>query len=155
MTTWVSRYQKGRTMLDFNETRLRGGSGSSWTIHKSFTFSSRRITTPAHIITQFLWARCSSFHPTNSVTALKPDNHTNYYLFRVNCTSFNNIYAVYFLRYESLKTINSRVLLPVRCTIALHSLHRTSCIIWHRHLRTGVDLIVSKFYCQQSLADRN
>jgi len=34
-TTWVSRYQKGRIILDFIEARDgRGGSGISWTIGK-------------------------------------------------------------------------------------------------------------------------
>ena len=37
-TTWVSRYQKGKTSLDLNDARDDGGfcdgSGISWTIYK-------------------------------------------------------------------------------------------------------------------------
>jgi len=42
-TTQVSRYQKGKTNLDFTEAR---GSGISWAICKSAPLS-RQITTPA------------------------------------------------------------------------------------------------------------
>ena len=45
-----------------------GGSGISWTICKSFGLRSRQITMPTP---KFLWARCSSCHPTNSCKALK------------------------------------------------------------------------------------
>ena len=41
-TTWVSRYQKGKTNLDFTEAR---DSGISWTICKS-ALRSRQISTP-------------------------------------------------------------------------------------------------------------
>ena len=73
-TTWVSRYQKGKTFLDFNEARDDGVavSGIDWTVRKSFELHSRRITTVPHqnLKTQFLWAGCSSCRPTNSVKAL-------------------------------------------------------------------------------------
>jgi len=55
-TTWVSRYQKGNTSLDFNEARddgVWGGSGISWTICKQNANNrSRQIatTTPHHSI---------------------------------------------------------------------------------------------------------
>jgi len=45
-TTRVSRYQKGKTNLDFTEARDMGGSGISWAICKSAPHS-RQITTPA------------------------------------------------------------------------------------------------------------
>jgi len=48
-TTWVSRYQKGKTGLDLNETRdveVWDGSGISWTIRKQCAPCSRQITTP-------------------------------------------------------------------------------------------------------------
>ena len=44
-TTWVSRYQKGKTNLDFTEAR-DSGSGISWAICKSAPHS-RQITTLA------------------------------------------------------------------------------------------------------------
>ena len=49
-TTWVSRYQKGKTSLDLNEARddgVLGCSGISWTICKQSAPCSRQITTPA------------------------------------------------------------------------------------------------------------
>jgi len=68
----VSQYQKGRTVLYFNEARDNGGgSGISWTICKSFALCSRQITTPAPHHSIFLYAGCSSCHPTNSVKTLK------------------------------------------------------------------------------------
>jgi len=55
MTTWVSRYQKGKTSLDLNEASDDGTlecSGISWTIHKQPAPCSRQITTstPHHLI---------------------------------------------------------------------------------------------------------
>ena len=55
-TTWVSRYQKGKTSLDLNEARDDGvwdGSAISWTICKQSAPHSRHITTPTpqHLIT--------------------------------------------------------------------------------------------------------
>ena len=48
-TTWVSRYQKGKTSLDLNEARdyrVWDGSGISWTICKQPAPRFRQITTP-------------------------------------------------------------------------------------------------------------
>ena len=48
-TTWISRYQKGKTRLDLNEARddgIWGCSGISWTICKQSARRSRQITTP-------------------------------------------------------------------------------------------------------------
>jgi len=53
-TTRVSRYQKGKTNLDFTEAR-----DSEWQWHPS---------TPQ---LSYLQAGCPSCHPTNSVKALK------------------------------------------------------------------------------------
>ena len=54
-TTWVSRYQKGKTSLDLNEARhdgVLGCSGISWTTCKQSAPRSRQITTqtPHHWI---------------------------------------------------------------------------------------------------------
>ena len=52
-TTWVSRYQKGKTSLDLNKLRDDGdGSGISWTACKQTSPCSRQITTstPHHSI---------------------------------------------------------------------------------------------------------
>ena len=60
-TTWVSRYQKGKTSLDLNEPRddwVLDGSGISWMICKRSAPRSRQAATPTHV-TQFLQARCS------------------------------------------------------------------------------------------------
>jgi len=45
-TTWVSRYQKGKTNLDLLKQEMVSGSGVSWAICKSAP-SSRQITMPA------------------------------------------------------------------------------------------------------------
>jgi len=45
-TTWVSRYLKGETNLDFTVAREKSGSGISWATCKS-ALCSRQITTPA------------------------------------------------------------------------------------------------------------
>jgi len=48
-TTWVSRYQKGKSSLDLNEARddgVLGCSGISWTICKQSMPRSKQITTP-------------------------------------------------------------------------------------------------------------
>ena len=90
-TTQVSRYQKGKTSLDFTEQETVSGSGISWAICKSAPCS-RQITMPAphhqlghmqvctslqtdnHTSTpplSFLQAGCPSRCPTNSFKALK------------------------------------------------------------------------------------
>jgi len=81
-TTWVSRYQKGKTSLDLNKARddeVWDSSGISWTIHKQSAPCSRH----QNPITQFLQARCSAWCPTNSDKALKaklpPAITTNYF----------------------------------------------------------------------------
>ena len=45
-TTWVSRYQKGKTNMDFTEETV-SGSGIRWAICKSASHS-QQITMPAH-----------------------------------------------------------------------------------------------------------
>jgi len=67
-TTWVSRYQKGKTSLDLNEARAGGVleySDISWTICKQSAPRSRQITTPTPH-QSILQAGCSSWCPTNS-----------------------------------------------------------------------------------------
>ena len=69
-TTWVSRYQKGKTNLDFTEAR-----DSEWPWHQlghmqvctSFQADNHASTPPLC----FLQAGCPSCRPTNSVKALK------------------------------------------------------------------------------------
>ena len=64
-TTWVSRYQKGKTNLDFTVAR-----DGEWQWHQVCT----SLQTDNHASTPplcFLQAGCPSCHPTNSVKALK------------------------------------------------------------------------------------
>ena len=69
-TTWVSRYHKDKTNLDFTEAR-----NSEWQWHQlgrmqvctSLQTDNHASTTPL----SFLQAGCPSRHPTNSVKALK------------------------------------------------------------------------------------
>jgi len=72
-TTWVSRYQKGKTSLDFNEARIDGVlecSGISWTICKQSAPCCRQITTPIPHHSVFI-GRMLFLSTTNSVQALK------------------------------------------------------------------------------------
>jgi len=69
-TTRVSRYQKGKTNLDFT-----GARNSEWQWHQLGMCKSaprtRQITTPAPHHSVLLQAGCPSCHQTNSVKALK------------------------------------------------------------------------------------
>jgi len=73
-TTLVSRYQKGKTNLDFPEAR-----DSEWQWnplgHMQVCTSLLTDNTPAPHHSVFLQAGCPSCRPTNSVKALK----ANYY----------------------------------------------------------------------------
>ena len=57
-TTWISRYQKGKSSLDLNESGDNGfwgdGSGVSWTVCKQSAPGCRQITmpTPYHSVLQ-------------------------------------------------------------------------------------------------------
>jgi len=65
----VSRYQKGKTNLDFTEAR-----DSEWQWHQlghTQVCTSLQTDNHASTITQFLQAGCPFCHPTNSVKALK------------------------------------------------------------------------------------
>jgi len=69
--TWVSRYQKGKTNLDFTEAR-----DSEWQwhqlghMHVCILLQTDNHTSPPPT-NLFLQAGCPSCHPTNSVKALK------------------------------------------------------------------------------------
>jgi len=69
-TSQVSRYQKGKTNLDFTEAR-----DSEWQWHLLGHMQvSTSLQTDNHASTpplSFLQAGCLSCHPTNSVNALK------------------------------------------------------------------------------------
>ena len=70
--TRVSQYQKGTARLDLNESGddgILGYTGISWTICKQSAPRSRQPH--QHLSTEFLQAGCSSWHPANSVRALK------------------------------------------------------------------------------------
>jgi len=71
-TTRVSRYQKGKTNLDFTEAR-----DSEWQWHQlghmqvcTLLHTDNHASTPP---LSFLQAGCPSCHPTNSVKALKAE----------------------------------------------------------------------------------
>ena len=74
-TTWVSRYQKGKTNPDFTEAR-----DSEWQWHQLGHMQvCNSIQTDNHASTpplSFLQAGCPSCHPTNSVKALKANQST-------------------------------------------------------------------------------
>jgi len=68
-TTWVSRYQKGKTNLDFTEAR-----DDEWQWHQQGHMQvCTLLQTDNHASTpplSFLWAECPSCCPTNRVKAL-------------------------------------------------------------------------------------
>jgi len=69
-TTQVSRYQKGKTNLDFTEAR-----DSEWQLHQlgcmQVCTSLRTDNHASTTLVSFLQAGCPSCRPTNSVRALK------------------------------------------------------------------------------------
>jgi len=72
-TTWVSRYQKGKTNLDFT-----GARDSEWQWHQLSHIIHMQVCTSLQTDNYattpplcFLQARCPSCRPTNSVKALK------------------------------------------------------------------------------------
>ena len=69
-TTWVGRYQKGKTSLDFTEAR-----DSEWQWHQLYHMQvCTSLQTDNHASSpplSFLQAGCPSCRPTNSVKALK------------------------------------------------------------------------------------
>ena len=68
-TTWVSRYQKGKTNLDFTEatdSELQWHQLGHMQVCTSLQTDNHASTQPL----SFLQARCPSCHPTNSVRAL-------------------------------------------------------------------------------------
>jgi len=68
-TTWVSRYQKGKTNLDFTEAR---DSEWQWNLLDHMQIcTSLQTTTPVPHRSVFLQAGCPSCRPTNSIKALK------------------------------------------------------------------------------------
>jgi len=86
----VSRYQKGKTNLDFTEAR-----DSEWQWHQLDQMQvCTLLQTDNHASTpplSFLQARCLSCHPTNSVKALKEQNiYSIYKHFAVKHIQQNN-----------------------------------------------------------------
>jgi len=66
----VSRYQKGKTNLDFTEAR-----DSEWQWHQlGYMQVCTSLQADNHHTAQFLQAGCPSCSPTNSVKALKAKN---------------------------------------------------------------------------------
>jgi len=76
-TTRVSRYQKGKTNLEFTEAR-----DSEWQWHQLGHMQvCTSLQTDNHASTpplSFLQAGCPSCHPTNSIKALKTNINKNY-----------------------------------------------------------------------------
>jgi len=83
----VSRYQEGKTNLDFTEAR-----DSEWQWHQSAP-RSRQITTPTPYHSVFLQAGCPSCRPTNSVKALKATISRKPSL-QIPSTEFTHVYLI-------------------------------------------------------------
>ena len=86
-TTWVSRYQKGKTNLDFTEAR-----DSEWQWHQLGRMQvCTSLQTDNHASNpplSFLQAGCPSCRPTNSVKALKATPTLNTELTKMLISSY-------------------------------------------------------------------
>jgi len=67
-TNRVSRYQKGKTNLDFIEAETVSGRGNSWGISCTSLQTDNHASTPPLCLLQ---AECPSCNPTNRIKALK------------------------------------------------------------------------------------
>jgi len=70
-TTWVSRYQKGNTNLNFTDSEWQWHQLGHMQVCTSLQTDNHASTPPL----SFLQAGCSSCCPTNSIKALKALNH--------------------------------------------------------------------------------
>jgi len=77
-TTWVSRYQKGKTNLDFTEARQKVAMASAGPY--AVCTSSQTDNHASNPLLGFLQAGCPSCHPTNSVNALEEVHMNDKYL---------------------------------------------------------------------------
>jgi len=83
-TTWVSRYQTGKTSLGLNEVKddgVLGCSGISWTICKQSAHRCRQITTPAPHHSQFFTGQMLFLPPNQQcqiTEGLSPQNNMAY-----------------------------------------------------------------------------
>ena len=88
-TTRVSRYQKGKTSLDFTEAR-----DSEWQWHQLGRMQACTLLQTdiphQHPTTQFLQAGCPSCRPTNSVKALKAMRYVCMYVCNINAHQTTN-----------------------------------------------------------------
>jgi len=74
-TTWLSQHQNGRTILDFTEARDDGMAMASARPYANHLHLAPDRSPCQYLTTQFLYAGCPSCCPTNSVKALKANNH--------------------------------------------------------------------------------
>ena len=85
-TTQVSRYQKGKTNLDFSEAR-----GSKWQWHQlGHMHVCTSLQTDNHASTpplSFLQAGCPSCHPTNSVKSTEGSHYEKLLAGALICTT--------------------------------------------------------------------
>ena len=125
-TTWVSRYQKGKTNLDFTEETV-GGSGISWATCTSAP-RSREINHTSTPPLSFLQAGCPSCCPTNSIKALKAFvTHTN-----PSHISLSNIQT----RWTSTACfINRELLHPLNGLFS-----RTTWVSWYQKRERSLDV---------------
>jgi len=104
-TTQVSRYQKGKTNLDFTEAR-----DSEWQWHQLYHMQvCTLLQTDNHTSTpplSFLQAGCSSCRPTNSVRALKSNWHVIYSIMSINLLKIQKTHSRnFFIRHQSMAFI--------------------------------------------------
>ena len=92
-TTWVSRHQKGKPFWILLKQETMG-----WQWHQldHMQINCATLQTDNHANTpslNFLWAGCSSWHPTNSVKPLKA-KHLNYNHYYINKSGLDDVISV-------------------------------------------------------------
>jgi len=152
-TTWVSRYQKGKTSLGLNEARDDGGLWWQWHRLDHMQTICTSLETDNHTNTG-----CSSWRPTNSVKALKAEalkavtylllkQHNGYFLLKKNSSVFYNGCVTYFKVPLSVDTASKYIL-----SLAWPCARCISNAFTSTDLLTQMKQWVSLFFCRdQSL----
>ena len=120
-TTRVSRYQKGKTNLNFTEAR-----SSEWQVNKLGHMQvCTSLQTDNHASTQpfsFLQTGCPSCRPTNSVKALKGYQYTKYiYIYNVQQEAEDDLSSLRDARYWPRGSMVTPWTKPL-CSVNIHNL---------------------------------
>ena len=135
MTSWVSRYHKGKTSLDLNEAGgdgVWGCSGISWTICKQSASRSRQVTTPAshHSV-------CTGrmlFLTPNQQCQSKHWRHTNLSSLLLIICKHPWIWSAVFLTLKSEHCYSIMIFLHVLCS-SFSAINQHVALLWTPNAR--------------------